>query len=174
MNRSLIEEFEKSLQTGFIDKNSISELLYQPELLVNRKRPPKKVLSTIIQELNNCESYFISVAFVTNDGIATLMNSLKKLDAKGIKGKILVSQYLNFTQPEALKRLAKFKNIELKIAIKENSHSKGYIFKSSGYYNLIIGSSNLTATALSTNKEWNLKVSGMQSSSIVEKVLWRI
>jgi superfamily II DNA or RNA helicase len=92
------------------------------------------------------------------------------LEAKGIKGKILVSQYLNFTQPEALKRLAKFKNIELKIATKENSHSKGYIFKTSDYYNLIIGSSNLTASALSTNKEWNLKVSGLQSSAIVEKV----
>ena len=172
MGKTIIEEFEKSLQTGFIDKTSISELLYQPELLVNRKRPPKKVLSTIIQELNSCEGYFISVAFVTTDGLATLINSLKKLDAKGIKGKILVSQYLNFTQPEALKRLAKFKNIELKIATKENSHSKGYIFKTSDYYNLIIGSSNLTASALSTNKEWNLKVSGMHSSSIVEKVLW--
>lgn len=171
MGKSLIEKFEKSLQTGFIDKTSISEVLYQPELLVNRKRPPKKVLTTIIQELNNCEGFFISVAFVTTDGVATLINSLKMLEAKGIKGKILVSQYLNFTQPEALKRLSKFKNIELKIATKENSHSKGYIFKTSDYYNLIIGSSNLTATALSTNKEWNLKVSGLQSSAIVEKVL---
>jgi len=170
MDKSLLEEFEKSLQTGFIDKTSISEVLYQPELLVNRKRPPKKVLTTIIQELNNCEGFFISVAFVTTDGVATLINSLKMLEAKGIKGKILVSQYLNFTQPEALKKLARFKNIELKIATKENSHSKGYIFKTSDYYNLIIGSSNLTASALSTNKEWNLKVSGLQSSAIVEKV----
>jgi HKD family nuclease len=170
MDKSLLEEFQKSLQTGFIDKTSISEVLYQPELLVNRKRPPKKVLTTIIQELNNCEGFFISVAFVTADGVATLINSLKMLESKGIKGKILVSQYLNFTQPEALKKLARFKNIELKIATKENSHSKGYIFKTSDYYNLIIGSSNLTASALSTNKEWNLKVSGLQSSAIVEKV----
>ncbi|MFT6443444.1 MAG: HKD family nuclease [Salibacteraceae bacterium] len=33
------------------------------------------------------------------------MNSLSALEVKGVKGKILVSQYLNFTQPEALKRL---------------------------------------------------------------------
>lgn len=171
MSKSLIEEFEKSLQTGFIDKSSISEVLYQPELLVNRKKPPKKVLTTIIQELNNCEEFYFSVAFVTTGGVATLINSLKLLEQRGIKGKILVSQYLNFTQPEALKRLSNFKNIELKISVNENSHSKGYIFKSFDYYNLIIGSSNLTATALSTNKEWNLKVSGIYSSSIVEKVL---
>lgn len=171
MSKSLINSFEKSLETGFIDKTSISEVLYQPELLVNRKRPPKKVLSNIIQELNFCDGFCISVAFVTTSGVATLINSLKSLEERGIKGKILVSQYLNFTQPEALKRLSKFKNIELKIATKENSHSKGYIFKTPEYYNLIIGSSNLTASALATNKEWNLKVSALHSSAIVEKVL---
>jgi len=167
----IIEEFKKSLETGFIDKLSVSEEFYQPELLVNQKTPPKKVLSAIIQELLNCEEFFISVAFVTSSGVATLINTFKMLEEKQVKGKILVSQYLNFTEPEALKKLSKFNNIELKILIKENAHSKGYIFKTSDYYNLIIGSSNLTANALSTNKEWNLKVSALHSSSIAEKVI---
>jgi len=171
MNKSIIEELGKSLQTGFIDKESLSDVLYQPELLVNKKSPRKKVLSSIIQELENCESFLISVAFVTTSGVATLINKFKELENRGIKGKILVSQYLNFTQPEALKRLLKFSNIDLRIATKENSHSKGYIFKTADYYNLIIGSSNLTASALATNREWNLKVSALHSSSIVEKVL---
>jgi superfamily II DNA or RNA helicase/HKD family nuclease/SOS-response transcriptional repressor LexA len=171
MNKSFNENFKESLLTGFIDKTLESDALYQPELLVNRKIPRKKVLSTIINELENCESFFISVAFVTTGGVATLINTFKYLEEKGIKGKILVSQYLNFTQPEALKRLSQFKNIELKIITKENSHSKGYIFKHSEYYNLIIGSSNLTSSALSTNKEWNMKVSARNSSSIVEKVI---
>lgn len=171
MNNPFNDIFQKSLQTGFIDKSLDSEVLYQPELLVNRKIPRKKVLSSIIKELENCESFYISVAFVTTSGVAALINTLKTLDDKGIKGKILVSQYLNFTQPEALKRLSQFKNIELKIITKENSHSKGYIFKHSDYYNLIIGSSNLTASALSTNKEWNMKVSARNSSSLVDKVV---
>tara|TARA_R110002096_G_scaffold186423_1_gene365461 strand:- start:230 stop:3682 length:3453 start_codon:yes stop_codon:yes gene_type:complete len=171
MDKAFNENFKDSLLTGFIDKSLESDALYQPELLVNRKIPRKKVLSTIIKELENCESFFISVAFVTTGGVATLINTFKNLDEKGVKGKILVSQYLNFTQPEALKRLSQFKNIELKIITKENSHSKGYIFKHSEYYNLIIGSSNLTSSALSTNKEWNMKVSARNSSSIVNKVI---
>jgi len=171
MNKSIIDEFNKSLQTGYVDKNSISEILYQPELLVNQKKPKKKVLSTIIQELENCETFLISVAFVTTSGVATLINTFKALENRNVKGKVIVSQYLNFTQPEALKRLSQFSNIELRIATKENSHSKGYIFKTDKYYNLIIGSSNLTASALATNKEWNLKVSALSRSSIVEKVL---
>ena len=171
MHKLIIEEFNKSLQTGYVDKSAISEVLYQPELLVNRKKPKKKVLTTILQELEKCETFFISVAFVTTGGVATLINAFKSLEDKGIRGKILVSQYLNFTQPEALKRLSQFNNIELKIATRENSHAKGYIFKTPKYYNLIIGSSNLTASALATNKEWNLKVSALPSSSIVDKVI---
>lgn len=171
MNKFSAQDFEKSIQTGFIDKSINSEVLYQPELLVNRKQPKVKILSTIINELEACESFYISVAFVTTGGVATLMNTLISLEKRNIKGKVLVSQYLNFTQPEALKRLLKFKNIELRIATKENSHSKGYLFKTQDYYNLIIGSSNLTDSALTTNKEWNLKVSALYESEIVNKVV---
>lgn len=165
------EIFNGSLQTGFVDKAILSNIAYQPELLVNQKNPPKKVLSTLLHELDNCEEFFISVAFVTTSGVATIINKLLDLEKRGIKGKILVSQYLNFTQPEALKRLIQFKNIEVRIAVKGNAHSKGYIFKSDNHYNLIVGSSNLTAQALSTNKEWNIKVSALDNSGIVEKLL---
>ena len=167
----LTQSFKHSLHTGFIDKTILSDSNYQPELLINQKNPPKKVLSTILHELENCNQFFISVAFVTTSGVAAIINKLKELEQRGIKGQILVSQYLNFTQPEALKRLLKFKNIDLRIATSGNTHTKGYIFKSKDYYNLIIGSSNLTAQALSTNKEWNIKVSALDESGIVEKVL---
>lgn len=167
----LIQIFNSSMQTGYIDKNIISDVTYQPELLVNQKNPPKKVLSTILHELENCNQFYISVAFVTTSGVATIINKLKELENRQIKGEILVSQYLNFTQPEALKRLLQFKNIDLRIATSGNAHSKGYIFKNNEHYNLIVGSSNLTAQALSTNKEWNIKVSALDESGIVEKVI---
>ena len=167
----LIQVFNNSLQTGYVDKTILSAIDYQPELLVNEKNPPKKVLSSILHELENCDQFFISVAFVTTSGVATIINKLKELEKREIKGKILVSQYLNFTQPEALKRLVQFKNIDLRIATSGNAHAKGYIFKNKAYYNLIVGSSNLTANALSTNKEWNIKVSALDESGLVEKVI---
>ena len=161
----------KSLQTGFIDQLFQSNKEYIPEFLVNNKKEGKKVLTTILSELENCEEFWFSVAFVTTGGISSLINQLIKLDRKGVKGKILVSQYLNFTQPEALKRLLQFKNIELKIVVKGAFHSKGYLFKTGGLYNLIIGSSNLTASALSKNKEWNLKISATPESDIIYKAI---
>jgi superfamily II DNA or RNA helicase/HKD family nuclease/SOS-response transcriptional repressor LexA len=167
----LLHSFNQSLQTGYVDKSILSNLDYQPELLVNQKNPPKKVLSTILHELEYCNQFFFSVAFVTTCGVAAIINKLKELDDKEKKGKILVSQYLNFTQPEALKRLLQFNNIDLRIATKGNAHTKGYIFKGKDHYNLIVGSSNLTSQALSTNKEWNIKVSALDESGIVEKVM---
>ncbi len=171
MIESFEKDFKRSLDTGFIDQQIESQVLYRPKLLINKQIPKEKVLSTLLQELTHCEEFSISVAFVTTSGIAVLFNTLLELEKKGVQGKVLVSQYLNFTQPEALKKLLKFKNIELKIATKHNSHSKGYIFKTSNYYNVIIGSSNWTASALTINKEWNLKISGLHSSEIVNNVL---
>jgi superfamily II DNA or RNA helicase len=64
----------------------------------------------------------------------------------------------------------KFKNIELRISVNTNFHAKGYLFKKHDYYNLIIGSSNLTGDALSTNKELNIKTSATENSYIINKI----
>ena len=165
-----INQFRKSLETGFIDKKLGSEVLYQPKLLVNSKNPRKKVLSSLLWELQNCERFFISVAFLTTGGVATIINVLHELEERNIKGQILVSQYLNFTQPEALRRILQFNNIQLKIATNVDAHSKGYLFKKKDHYSLIVGSSNLTQAALSSNKEWNLQVSAIENSKIIYKV----
>ncbi len=163
-------ELINGLQTGFVDKQIVSQNDFVPKILLNDKVAGKKVLSSIINELNGCNEFWFSVAFVTAGGVASLKNTLEEIANRNIKGKILVSQYLNFTQPEALKQLLKFKNIELRISINTNFHAKGYLFKKHDYYNLIIGSSNLTADALSTNKELNIKTSATENSYIINKI----
>lgn len=165
------EELSKSIQTGFIDHLIQSGKQFRPEILTNDHKQGKKVLSTILRELETCDEFWFSVAFVTTGGIATLMNTLIELEKRNIKGKILASQYLNFTQPEALKRIRQFSNIELRIATEGSFHSKGYLFKKDGVYDLIIGSSNLTQTALCSNKEWNLKISAAEQSELINQAV---
>ena len=161
----------QSLQTGFVDYLIQSKKEFVPQFLVNDKKGEKKILTTIDQELSRCDEFWISVAFVTTSGVATLLSKLIELESRGIKGKILVSQYLNFTQPEALRKLLRLKNIELKISVEGNFHAKGYLFKNGQVYDLIVGSSNLTAGALCTNKEWNLKISASLNSDIIFNAL---
>jgi len=167
MNDS-IEKLMLSLNTGFIDKSIISHDDLHPDIIVNDQKSNRKVLTTIQRELIECDEFWISAAFLTMGGFASIVNTLIELESRYVKGKVLVSQYLNFTQPEALSRLSKFSNIELKILDTDNFHSKGYVFKRGQFYDLIIGSSNLTAEALSVNKEWNLKVIAHNNSKIVD------
>ncbi|CDI50067.1 DNA repair helicase Rad25 [Clostridium tetani 12124569] len=171
-NDNLIRnEILKASETGLINKLIDSNLALTPKLIVNDYSKGSKVLSEIISELNKCEEFFISVAFITNSGILPLLETLKVLNKRGIKGKILTTDYLNFSEPKALKRLLEFSNIEIKLYSKENFHTKGYIFRYKDHYKLIVGSSNLTQTALTKNKEWNLKLSSLEEGSLTKGVI---
>ncbi len=159
-----------SLTNGFIDCNMKSIEKYNPKLLVNDYKRGMKVLTSIESELRTCDEFYFSVAFITGSGVVSLINTLKELEEKGVKGKIITSQYQNFTQPGALRRLLEFKNIQLKIVTDEDFHAKGYIFRHKDSYSFIIGSSNLTQKALSENKEWNLKLSSLENGSVMQNI----
>jgi len=165
-----IQELQSALVSGFIDHTRASKHTLKPELLVNDGQG-RKVLTSINSHLQFCDKFWFSVAFVTTSGIACLKQELMELERKEIPGRILVSQYLNFTQPEALRELLKFKNLDVRIATDSNFHAKGYLFSSSDIHHLIIGSSNLTANALTSNKEWNLKVSSSNSGSLSQQAI---
>lgn len=122
-------------------------------LLTNNEN--NKIITTIKKELLNCDSFEINVAFITESGITLILNELQELQEKGIKGKIITGDYLNFTTPEALKKLMSFKNIKIKLNQNGNLHAKGYLFSKEETSTLIIGSTNITQTALTTNQEWN-------------------
>lgn len=128
-------------------------------LIINNEVTKKKVLTSIKHKLTECTGFQMSVAFITTSGVACIKEQLKELEGQGVKGKILTSTYLNFTQPLALLDLLKFSNIEVRIETERPFHSKGYLFEGQGgQYDLILGSSNLTQTALTTNIELNVRM----------------
>lgn len=131
----------------------------------------QKIIMSIREELLNCEEFIISVAFITESGLTLILEQLKVLEEKNIKGKILTGDYLNFTEPKALERLLKYKNIQLKMIKNENFHGKGYFFKKKDRWNLIIGSSNLTQGALTKNLEWNLMVNSHKEEEVSKAIL---
>ncbi|MCG3668961.1 DEAD/DEAH box helicase [Aliarcobacter butzleri] len=131
--------------------------------------------NNITELLDNCKSFYFNVAFINFSGIQLLLDCFKKLEEKNIKGKILTSTYLNFTQIKALEKIKKFKNIELKIYDCEVSnigfHSKSYIFEFKDDYKILIGSSNITASAFKSNIEWNVKTIAKKDDIFLKDVL---
>lgn len=144
---------KEALHTSFIDKAYESLEEKQVKLLSNSE---KKIITTLRSELSKGQEFFISVAFITESGVSLILNELKELDRKGVRGRILTGTYLNFTQPKAIRRLMEFKNIDVRLYDRGAFHAKGYFFKGQGEFSVILGSSNLTASALTTNDEWNI------------------
>ena len=125
-------EFRKSLDTAFVDRMTDSNLALKPRFLSNNNLEGQKVLSVIDDELSSCEEFSISVAFITMGGITPLLQTLRELQRRGVKGRILTTDYLMFSEPEALKKLSQFSNIELRMYRVQNGpgfHTKGYLFK---------------------------------------------
>lgn len=168
---NITELLRAGLETGFLFKDHLSDEDYQPQLLLNDCSTRTKVLSTLLRELQHCQSFVFSVAFLTTSGVAVLYSELEALAEKNICGQILVSQYQNFTHPIALKRLMLLPNVSLYIATKGNFHAKSYLFHHQKYDSLIVGSSNLTSNALTTNKEWNLKITALKGSKVIDEAL---
>ena len=176
MNR---EELAICLEAGFIDYNIDKDERFLPKILTNNSEKKVKVLETLLYQMKNCDEFFFSVAFVTNSGVACMIDILNELKERNIKGKILASQYQNFTEPRALRRLLQFPNLELKIITADyNFHAKGYLFhkvadeekQTEDSYNLIIGSSNITQTALTVNREWNVQLSSLENGALVKQM----
>ncbi len=126
------------------------------------------VLKELQNELLNCESFTMSVAFITEGGLTMILQQLKELEERGIQGRILTSEYNHFNNPKVFKRLATIPNVEVKVYTESAHHTKGYIFTKKDKRTVLIGSSNLTQSALKTNREWNLKIEKTEDSKVIE------
>lgn len=164
----LLEDFTQSLHKGFIDRTISHKGNFMPKLLVNNHE--ENVLSTIINELYKCKSFTISVAFITESGIASLKSQLYDLKQKGVKGKIITSNYLGFNTPKMYKELLKLENVDVRLTGVEGFHAKGYIFQHDHYASLIVGSSNLTSNALKVNYEHNILLSTQKNGDLVHNI----
>ncbi len=174
INEEKINSIRQGYYSAFIDGSTTSSLAFKPEFVSNNYREGKKVISTVEAELLHCEEFCISVAFITMGGITPLLQTFKELEDRGISGKILTTNYLNFSQPEALEKLHALSNIELRMymsAEDEGFHTKGYIFRDQDLYRIIVGSSNLTLSALTKNKEWNTRVISTENGEFADSVL---
>ena len=175
MRQDKIVELGQGLRTAFINQNEQSNLAYKPQFISNNYKEGRKVISAIEDELSACEEFFISVAFITMSGITPLLQTLKELEQKGIPGKILTTDYLMFSDPKALQKLAGFQNLSLKMFMTQNTkagfHTKGYVFRKEEIYRIIVGSSNMTLSALTVNREWNTRIVSTEQGEYAQNVV---
>ena len=128
----------ESLRSCFISRQSDFDSPILPALLVNDPFTGRKILTALEEELSTCDAFDFSIAFINDSGLASIMHRLEYLSRHNIRGRILTTNYLNFTSPGSLSKLLEFPNIEVRAYTKGGFHPKGYIFRQSNYYSIII------------------------------------
>ncbi|WP_414052308.1 DUF3427 domain-containing protein [Macrococcus animalis] len=171
-----IERYKHEIQKDFS--------LLETRLITNDHTTYNYMIDQLKNELLTCDSFDIIVSFIRGSGLNMLVNTLNILRDLGIKGRIITSTYMNVTQPEALRKLMEYENIDVKVyqspKMDDSFHTKAYLFhRSDNMSSVIIGSSNITRAALKTGEEWNVRTYEKASDSVYVKtqarydMLWK-
>ena len=126
------------------------------------------------ENISLAKSCYILTSFVMNSGVKLLEPLLKEAAERGVDIKIVTGDYLYITQPDALKRLiAIHPSIQIRLWKSRgvSFHPKAYIFESEQDGVFIVGSSNLSKSALTSGVEWNVSVQEREEQLVYEQVV---
>jgi diadenosine tetraphosphate (Ap4A) HIT family hydrolase len=119
------------------------------------------LLPHLLLHLDGSTTCDIAVAFLLDSGARMIVAHLQDFLARGGAARILVGDYLDVTEPAALRRLNDLSG-DLVIRVFETRergfHLKAYVFQTDVEGIAFVGSSNLSAPALTTSIEWNYRV----------------
>ncbi|ANB57775.1 DEAD/DEAH box helicase family protein [Anoxybacillus sp. B7M1] len=130
-------------------------------LLHNDKHSMKNFFKTLKYEMLTADSVDFMVSFIRMSGLQLIIRPLLELQHRGIPVRIITSTYLGITEAKALEKLMQFSNVQVKVIDTQHQsfHTKAYMFRrDSGLNTVIIGSSNLSHSALINGHELNVKI----------------
>ncbi len=146
--------------------------LTQPNLVTNQEGHSNNLIHALKKEMLTADGVDIIVSFLRISGVQKIMRILTDLVKKKKVIRLITSTYLNITQPEAIRKLLTIEGVQIKVFQSEqiSFHTKAYIFhRNSGLHSTIIGSSNLSHSALETGIEWNVKLPATSHSLVYLK-----
>lgn len=120
------------------------------------------LLTHLNDSFKQAKSIDIIVSFLMESGVKLLRKELEGLLERNIPLRILTGNYLNITQPSALYMLKEIMGDKVDLRfynVKNKSfHPKATIISYDEYGEIFIGSSNMSASALTTGIEWNYRI----------------
>ena len=133
----------------------------------------KNMYQTLSECIGKAEKIYINVSFIRDSGIKLLINELENAKSRNCEIKILTSNYMNITEPNALYRLSSLQKIKLfKNDNNTSFHPKAYIFEYSDTEgDVFIGSSNVSYSALVDGVEWNYNLKKTENKKSFEQIV---
>ena len=136
-------------------------------------------LPKLIADINLAKKIDITVSFIRQSGLRLIFNVLMDACNSNVEVRILTGDYLNITEPVALRNLLLLQESGADIRVYETKgvqsfHMKAYIFVFSNQTrnegHAYVGSSNISSSALSYGLEWNLRVAAEENPARFEEI----
>lgn len=134
-------------------------------------RDKRYLLHEIRSALKTATQIEIAVSFIRNSGLDLIIQDIQDaIDSplRKVKLSVLTSDYMNITEPQALRRLMLLQERGADIHVFDSKqassfHLKSYIFVSTAndvmqHARAFVGSSNISRTALTDGIEWNYRI----------------
>lgn len=147
--------------------------LRQSELIVNGPRDIR--LGHLVErELPSADGVDLIIAFLKHSGVRMLVDELRRfVERRPKKLRVLTTTYLAATDILALRTLQDL-GAEIRISYDAKTtrlHAKSWIFhRDNGFSTAVVGSSNLSASAMLDGREWNVRVSQVDNAVVFKKL----
>ena len=129
----------------------------------------------LLPHIDKARAVDLAVSFVLESGARLLQPHLQEMLNRSGRLRLVTSDYLDVTDPTALRRLMDLEgDADLRVfeAAKVGFHPKSWVFHLEDQSGVaIVGSSNLSETALRTGVEWNYRVCSPESGEGWQDVL---
>lgn len=146
--------------------------LTEQALFTNSKGEPR-IDRELENELATSDSVDVLVSFIKMSGLRLLEKQLIKLRDRGVPVRVITTTYMGATEKKAIDRLVNELGARVRIDLKPDSnrlHAKAWLFnRKTGYSTAIIGSSNMSQSALTYGSEWNVRLSQVKGPELLEK-----
>lgn len=125
------------------------------------------------KELPSADRVLILMAFVKKAGINHVEKQLAILRDRKVQVCLITSVYMAGTQAEALDRLVNEFGVEVKVSYDADLvrlHAKAWLMeRESGFTTAIIGSSNMSNSAMANGLEWNVRLTSVSSPGVIDE-----
>ena len=167
---SLLPEAERRLGDGRLTRPSLP--LRNSDLIVNGPRD-LRLAPEIRRELASADQVDVLLSFLKWSGLRLVRTELEDFCRRRPgQLRVLTTTYMGATEPEAVEALVHM-GAEVRIAYdvrRTRLHAKAWLFhRESGFSTALIGSSNLSHSAMLDGVEWNVRLSTVDNHAILEK-----
>ncbi len=139
-------------------------------LLVNGRDQPQ-VGREVIKELASADQVDLLCAFIKWHGLRLIEGALRGFIERGGTLRVITTTYIGATERKALDRLVEL-GAEVKISYETRTtrlHAKAWLFHRGSHLDTAyVGSSNLSKTAMTDGKEWNVRLARAEQPHLLE------